>query len=92
MCLDKRGKAIELFKDERITRMKCSDDVKEIKGKVLKVTKFTYQTVDVEYGIKNYFVEEDWARQLESVSYSSLILVEVSLNKKGERILTNIFQ
>lgn len=57
----------------------------------MKVTKFTYQTVEVEYGIENYFVEEDWAKQLESLSYSNLILVEVSLNKKGEAFLTNNF-
>ena len=93
LCLDKRGKAIDLFKDERWKwkKIKDSDDVEKIKGKVLKVTKFTYQTVEVEYGIENYFVEEDWAKQLESLSYSNLILVEVSLNKKGEAFLTNNF-
>lgn len=91
-CLDKQGNVLNHFKENSEYPQKCyGEDTKSVSGVIEEIIETKYQTVNVEYGIESYFVEEGSGRVIESAPRSKEILVEVSLNKKGEGLITGLF-
>ncbi|NMB99254.1 MAG: GDYXXLXY domain-containing protein [Thermoanaerobaculaceae bacterium] len=91
-CLDKQGNVLSHYKENNEYPQKCyGEDTKSVSGVIEEIIETKYQTVNVEYGIESYFVEEGSGRFIEAAPRSKEILVEVSLNKKGEGLITGLF-
>jgi uncharacterized membrane-anchored protein len=90
VCLDKQDNVVNFFKENAQYPQKCYSE-KTVRGSVEEVIETRYQIVDVEYGIESYFVEEGSGRVIEAAPRSKDVIVEVSLNKKGQGLITGLF-
>ena len=91
-CVDKQGNVIHFFKENSEYQQKCyGEETASVSGVIEEIIETKYQTVNVEYGIESYFVEEGSGRVIESAPRSKEILVEISLNKKGQGLITGLF-
>lgn len=91
-CLDKSGNVITSFKENLEYSQKCyGKDIVSVVGTVRKAVETKYEQVNIEYGIESYFVEEGLGYDIERTPSSKEILVEVSLNKKGQGLITGIY-
>lgn len=91
-CIDKQGNVINFFKESTEYPQKCyGEEVITFSGVVEEIIETKYRSVNVEYGVESYFVEEGKGRIIESAPRSKEILVEISLNKKGKGLITALY-
>ncbi|HNQ77270.1 MAG TPA: GDYXXLXY domain-containing protein [Acidobacteriota bacterium] len=91
-CIDRQGNVQNSMKENAEHSQKCyGEEVVTVKGVIEEVVETKYQTMDVQYGIESYFVEEGKGRIIESAPRSSEVLVEISLNKKGKGLITGLY-
>jgi uncharacterized membrane-anchored protein len=90
VCLDKQDNVVSFFKENAQYPQKCYSE-KTVKGSVEEAIETKYKIVDVEYGIESYFVEEGAGRVIETAPRSKEVVVEVSLNKKGQGLITGLY-
>jgi len=91
-CIDNQGNVQNSMKESAEYPQKCyGDGVVAVKGAIEDVVETKYQILDVEYGIESYFVEEGAGRVIETAPRSKEVTVEVSLNKKGQGLITGLF-
>ncbi len=88
-CLDERGNITHFFKADADYKPRCRG--RSLSGLVEKINEIKFRTLQVEYGIESYFVEEGKGRAIESSRNSRELRVEVSLRKDGKGIITALF-
>ena len=88
-CLDERGNVIQFYKEDAEYKPKCRGQL--LSGIVDEIKEIRVRTLNVEYGIESYFVEEGKGRAIESSRDTRELRVEVSLRKDGKGIITGLF-
>jgi len=88
-CLDERGNILSFHKEDADYRPKCRGQ--SLSGIVEEIKEIKFRTLNVEYGIESYFVEEGKGRAIESSRDARELRVEVSLRKDGKGIITGLF-
>ncbi len=91
-CIDKQDNVINYFKASTEYPQKCyGEEVITFSSVVEEIIETKYKSVNVEYGVESYFVEEGKGRIIEAAPRSKEILVEISLNKKGKGLITALY-
>jgi uncharacterized membrane-anchored protein len=88
-CLDDKGNVINFYKEDEDYRLKCKGQ--SLTGAIEEIKEMKSRTLQVEYGIESYFVEEGKGRAIESSRNARELSVEVSLRKDGKGIITGLF-
>jgi len=88
-CLDERGNVIQFYKEDADYKPKCRGQ--SLVGIIEEIKETKSRTLNVEYGIESYFVEEGKGRAIESSRNARELIVEVSLRKDGKGMITGLF-
>ena len=88
-CIDERGNVINFYKEDADYKPKCRGQL--LSGFIEEIKETKSRTLQVEYGIESYFVEEGKGRAIESSRNARELRVEVSLRKDGKGIITGLF-
>jgi uncharacterized membrane-anchored protein len=89
-CLDERGTVLIFYKEGADYKPKCRRG-QSLSGIIEEIKEVKFKTLNVEYGIESYFVEEGKGRAIESSRNARELRVEVSLRKDGKGIITGLF-
>jgi uncharacterized membrane-anchored protein len=88
-CLDQRRNVIQFYREDADYKPKCRGQ--SLSGVVEEIKEIKFRTLNVEYGIESYFVEEGKGRAIESSRNARELKIEVSLRKDGKGIITGLF-
>jgi uncharacterized membrane-anchored protein len=88
-CIDDRRNVINFYKEDADYKPKCRGQ--SLSGFIEEIKEMKSRTLQVEYGIESYFVEEGKGRAIESSRNARELRVEVSLRKDGKGIITGLF-
>jgi uncharacterized membrane-anchored protein len=88
-CIDERGNIVNFYKEDADYKHKCRGQ--SLSGFIEEIKETKSRTLQVEYGIESYFVEEGKGRAIESSRNARELRVEVSLRKDGKGIITGLF-
>ena len=89
-CLDERGNILTVHKESTDYNPHCRGG-QPLSGIVEEIKEKKFRSLDVEYGIESYFVEEGKGMAIESSRNARELRVEVSLRSDGKGIITGLF-
>jgi uncharacterized membrane-anchored protein len=80
---------IQFYKEDADYKPRCRGQ--SLSGVVEEIKEIKFRTLNVEYGIESYFVEEGKGRAIESSRDARELKIEASLRKDGKGIITGLF-
>jgi len=89
-CLDERGNILAVHQESAGYKPECRGG-QPLSGIVEEIKEKKFRSLNVEYGIENYFVEEGKGMAIESSRNARELRVEVSLRSDGKGIITGLF-
>ncbi len=90
LCVSDEGAVLPYTRPDLSGKGDCRRG-RELVGVIENVKVETDQTLNIDYGIESYFVEEGRGRAIESSRDARALKVEVSLRKDGKGIITGLW-